>query len=76
MYETSSAEQVEWILSNSGARAIFAETAAHEDDRSGLRDRLTAVEHIWRIEDALGPAEGGAGPGDAAHRGQSARTRP
>ncbi len=30
VYETSSAEQAEWILSDSGARACFAETAAFE----------------------------------------------
>ncbi len=29
VYETSSAEQVEWILSDSGARALIAETPAH-----------------------------------------------
>src|SRR6185312_2524228 len=28
VYETSSAEQAEWILSDSGARACFVETAA------------------------------------------------
>ena len=28
IYETSSAEQVEWILGDSGARAVFAETAS------------------------------------------------
>ena len=30
VYETSSAEQAEWILSDSGARACFAETAGFE----------------------------------------------
>ena len=30
VYETSSAEQAEWILSDSGARACFVETAAYE----------------------------------------------
>src|SRR5690348_6465016 len=29
IYETSSAEQVEWILADSSARALFAETPAH-----------------------------------------------
>jgi long-chain acyl-CoA synthetase len=50
VYETSSAEQVEWIMSDSGAKAIFVETAAHEAIVSGLRDRLSALEHVWRIE--------------------------
>ena len=31
IYETSSAEQVEWILSDSGARALIVETAAHAE---------------------------------------------
>jgi len=69
VYETSSAEQVEWIMSDSGAKAIFVESAAHEEIVSGLRDRLTAVEHVWRIEDADGPAEGKA-PGLAALRSE------
>jgi long-chain acyl-CoA synthetase len=55
VYETSSADQVEWILSDSGAKAIFVESAAHEAIVAGLRDRLSGVEHVWRIE----PAEAG-----------------
>ena len=31
VYETSSAEQAEWILIDSGARACFVETAGYED---------------------------------------------
>jgi long-chain acyl-CoA synthetase len=50
VYETSSAEQAEWILSDSGARACFAETAAFEQAIGGFRDRVPALEHIWRIE--------------------------
>ena len=50
VYETSSAEQAEWILSDSGARACFAETAAFEQAIDGFRDRVPALEHIWRIE--------------------------
>src|SRR5579875_2033323 len=55
IYETSSADQVEWILTDSGAKAIFVESAAHETIVNGLRDRLSGIEHVWRIE----PAEGG-----------------
>ena len=50
VYETSSPEQAEWILSDSGARACFAETAAFEQAIDGFRDRVPALEHIWRIE--------------------------
>jgi long-chain acyl-CoA synthetase len=73
VYETSSAEQVEWIMSDSGAKAIFVETAAHEEIVSGLRDRLTAMEHVWRIEDPEGPAGGpaeGKAPGLEALRAE------
>jgi len=67
VYETSSADQVEWIMSNSGAKAIFVETAAHEAIVAGLRDRLSTLEHVWRIEAA--PV---SGPGAAHGRGQAA----
>jgi long-chain acyl-CoA synthetase len=50
VYETSSAEQAEWILSDSGARACFVETAAFEQVIDGFRDRVPALEYIWRIE--------------------------
>jgi long-chain acyl-CoA synthetase len=50
VYETSSAEQVEWILSDSGARAVFAETAAHASLIAGVRDRLPDLREIWEID--------------------------
>jgi long-chain acyl-CoA synthetase len=50
IYETSSAEQVEWILSDSGARACFVETAGFEQLIAEFRDRVPALEHVWRIE--------------------------
>jgi long-chain acyl-CoA synthetase len=50
VYETSSAEQTEWILSDSGATACFAETAAFEDMIGGLRDRLAGLSQVWRID--------------------------
>jgi long-chain acyl-CoA synthetase len=54
VYETSSAEQAEWILSDSGARACFAETARFEEMISGLRDRLPTLTQTWRIEPGSG----------------------
>jgi len=72
VYETSSAEQVEWIMSDSGAKAIFLETAAHEAIVAGLRDRLSTLEHVWRIEaspvsgQGRGQAAGDTGDGDKA----------
>jgi long-chain acyl-CoA synthetase len=63
VYETSSADQVEWILGDSGTKAIFVETTAHEAIVAGLRDRLTSVEHVWRIEPAAAGATGDKAPG-------------
>ncbi len=53
VYETSSAEQTEWILSDSGATACFAETAAFEDMIAGLRDRLPGLSQVWQIDTGL-----------------------
>ncbi|HEX4190694.1 MAG TPA: AMP-dependent synthetase/ligase [Marmoricola sp.] len=50
IYETSSAEQVEWILADSGARAVIAETPEHTGRLKGIRDRLPEVHHVWSIE--------------------------
>jgi long-chain acyl-CoA synthetase len=49
VYETSSAEQVEWIVSNSGARAAIAETDQHAEIIASLRDRLADLSQVWRI---------------------------
>ncbi len=51
VYETSSAEQAEWILSDSGAVGCFVESAAHRDLIAGLRDRLPALAHLWCFDD-------------------------
>ncbi|MET1074964.1 MAG: AMP-binding protein, partial [Umezawaea sp.] len=59
IYETSSAEQVEWILSDSAAKAAFIETSAHRATVDGVVDRLPEVRHVWQID---GPgADGAAG---------------
>src|ERR1039457_6800693 len=50
VYETSSAEQAEWILADSGVRACFVETAAYEQVIDSLRDQVPALKHVWRIE--------------------------
>jgi long-chain acyl-CoA synthetase len=47
VYETSSAEQVQWILSDSSACAVFAETGAHAEIIGSARDRLPGLEHLW-----------------------------
>jgi long-chain acyl-CoA synthetase len=50
IYETSSAEQVLWILKDSGARGIVVETPAHEATVAEVRDQLPDLEHVWQID--------------------------
>jgi long-chain acyl-CoA synthetase len=50
IYETSSAEQVAWILSDSGAVACFVETGAHQATVSQVRDQLPELTRLWRID--------------------------
>ena len=51
IYETSSAEQVQWILSDSAAIALVVETAAHRVLVESVRSDAPALVHIWGIED-------------------------
>ena len=51
IYETSSAEQVEWILSDSGARGIFIETAEHAGIVDSVRSSTPDLEHVWQFDD-------------------------
>ncbi len=64
IYETSSAEQVEWILTDSGARALVAETPAHLQTATETLAAASGVERIWMIEDSsAGDSAGLAVPG-------------
>src|SRR5688572_24647533 len=49
LYESSSAEQIAWILGDSGAVACFVETTAHRDSV-----RSTGFGRVWTI-DGEGP---------------------
>ncbi|HEV7626410.1 MAG TPA: AMP-binding protein, partial [Streptomyces sp.] len=60
VYETSSPEQIAWILGDSGAVAALVETDAHTDAVESLRDRLPALKHVWQIETAPTGADMGA----------------
>ena len=67
VYETSSAEQAEWILSDSGARACFVETASYADIIGSFRDRVPALSHVWQIDSDLDSLRAeGADTGDEA----------
>jgi len=51
IYETSSAEQVEWILSDSDAVAAVVETTAHAALVDLARGSTPNLEHTWVIDD-------------------------
>jgi long-chain acyl-CoA synthetase len=53
VYETSSAEQAEWILSDSAARAVIVENEEFGQLITPARDRLPALEHLWRLGEDL-----------------------
>lgn len=68
VYETSSPEQIEWILGDSGAVACVVETPAHAASVESVRGALPALKHVWQL-DAGGVAElerAGAGLSDEA----------
>jgi long-chain acyl-CoA synthetase len=59
IYETSSAEQVQWIVSDSGAVALIVETAEHLAVLDSVRPDLPDLEHVWKIDDdAVGTLTG------------------
>lgn len=64
VYETSSAGQVEWILSDSETRVIFTETAAHATTVEGVRPALPGLEHVWPIGDLESVIRAGASVSD------------
>ena len=51
VYETSSAEQVEWILRDSAARAVIAEGPDHLARITEVRTGLDELNHVWTITD-------------------------
>ncbi|WP_414937364.1 AMP-dependent synthetase/ligase [Amycolatopsis sp. cmx-11-51] len=52
IYDTSSAEQVHWILSDSAAKGVFVETDEHLATLESVKGRLDTLEHTWQIEAA------------------------
>ncbi|MEU5833498.1 long-chain fatty acid--CoA ligase [Streptomyces diacarni] len=57
VYETSSPEQISWILGDSGAVACLVETDAHTAAVESVRDRLPALREVWQIEPAASQDE-------------------
>nr|WP_279582373.1 AMP-binding protein [Fodinicola feengrottensis] len=50
VYETSSADQLEWILGDSGAVAAIVETPGHDRRLAGLTERLRELRDHWVID--------------------------
>ena len=50
VYETSSAEQVQWNLGDSGAVAVVLETAAHAALLEGVRGQLPELAHVFQLD--------------------------
>jgi len=51
IYETSSAEQVHWILEDSGSVAVILESEKNKRLYESVSANLTAVTHAWVIDD-------------------------
>jgi long-chain acyl-CoA synthetase len=66
IYETSSAEQVEWILTNAGVRLLVVETAAHAATVAQVRTAAPQLHEVLVLDDGAIPhlARDGAGVDD------------
>jgi long-chain acyl-CoA synthetase len=75
VYETSSAEQVQWILGDSGTIAVIAENAAHGAVVESVRHTLPALKQVWQIDQgAIADLRtGGSGVPDATVEERSCR---
>lgn len=49
IYETSSASQISWILSDSGAIAIIAESAEHAARIAEIRSEVPLIREVWTM---------------------------
>ncbi|MFF4614433.1 AMP-dependent synthetase/ligase [Nonomuraea jabiensis] len=54
IYETSSVEQVRWILTDSEAKAVFVELDEHEET---VREAAPELKQVWRVDGALEPGD-------------------
>ncbi|NDZ80575.1 long-chain fatty acid--CoA ligase [Streptomyces sp. SID10853] len=77
VYETSSAEQVQWILGDSGAVAVLVESDAHAATVEAVRHALPSLQHVWQIDDGAVDElrAGGAEVTDATVDERSSRAR-
>ncbi len=68
VYETSSPEQVQWMLSDSGAVAVFAETAEHAATIDGVRASLPDLKHLWPLEESIAELSSSASTGESSEK--------
>jgi long-chain acyl-CoA synthetase len=61
IYETSSAEQVQWILSDSGAVGCVVESAAHAATVDSVRGELPDLQHVWQLDEGAIESLSGSG---------------
>ena len=75
VYETSSADQVEWIVKDSGAKAIICADAALEKTFDELAGKLGTCEHVYTLDeggfDSLITAGAGISDADVMARAES-----
>jgi len=50
MYETSSPEQVRWMLSDADTTACVVETDAHARMLAGIRDGVPGLREVWQVD--------------------------
>jgi long-chain acyl-CoA synthetase len=72
IYETSSSEQIEWILSDSGAKAVFCEQDGHLAAIEALLGGLDDLGSVWCFDrgdlDGLAASGAGVSPADVDAR--------
>ncbi|MGN6781798.1 MAG: AMP-dependent synthetase/ligase [Marmoricola sp.] len=50
VYDSSSADQIRWVLGDAGARAAVVESADHLRRVEEVRSDLPGLEHVWSID--------------------------
>ncbi len=73
VYETSSPEQVKWILSNAACKAVLVETAEHFTRVDEVQADLPALGPVWQLH--LGDLEKLAASGTGVEDGEIERRR-
>ena len=76
VYPTSSAEQVAWILGNSGAVAVVVEDEPAESLVEKVREALPDLKTVWCINSGAVPSLTAAGAGVPDDRLEAARSAP